>query len=1298
MPRRFILSLAVATLALFSWTRAQEPSRTETSSETPATETEGLPDSWAASFKWRSIGPAAMGGRITAIAVSAQDPNRWWAATASGGLLRTTNNGTTFEHQFDREAVVSIGDVAVAPSNHDIVWVGTGEHNPRNSVSWGNGVYKSVDGGKTWTPMGLERTFQTGRVVIHPTNPDIVYVGALGRLWGPNEERGLYKTTDGGKTWNQVLRADDMTGVMEMRMHPRDPETLLVATYTRQRDGFDTNDPAVKWSTAAGLHKTTDGGRTWRKVTGGLPTGELGRIGIDWWQKNPDVVYMVLESDRIGKLPEKAGWIGARAEDIEAGAKVNRVTDKSPAQKAGLKEGDVVVAVGDDRILSADDLTAACRRREAGQTVKIDIVREKEPLTLEVALEKEPPPRRGEGAGRGRGGFGGSAEGGGGGAEAAAADRPAGERPAGEAAAAPAAAGPEGERPAGEETGRGGGRGDQTGTADRPQEPERIFGDRLGGQNANVQKHQAFDGHEYAGVFKSTDGGETWTRVNSLNPRPMYFSQIRVDPNDENLVWVLGISLHRSKDGGKTFTGDGGRGTHADHHAMWIDPRDGKRMILGNDGGIYVTYDRGDTWDHLNHVAIGQFYHVEVDSRRDWRAYGGLQDNGSWGTVGRGPAGAGPANEDVFRIGGGDGFVCRVDPDDPDQIYCESQNGSLSRRHLDTGERGQIRPERAPGSNYRFNWQTPFVLSRHNPRIYYTAGNHVFKSLDRGKALKRISPEISRTERGSATSLAESAFDPDTLFVGTDDGALWRTKDGGREWTDLFKVGATPAATPDVQARAGTEAVPATLVEGRPAEVARGDRPAVEPAALTRPASERTGVEAPAGDPPAGGEPPAGERGGRGGGGFVSRLMERDANKDGLLQKGEMSERMAGLFDRADANGDGSLDPSEIETMSRNFGGGGRRGGRGEGGGRGETAAANGNAGTAPAPTTTPKDGTKPISQIVPGPRWISDVVCSKFDRNRVYLTMDGHRSDDDAAYVFVSENGGDHWRSLTGDLPKSAGSVHTLAEDIVNRDILYLGTEFAAWISLDRGAHWTKMNGNLPTVAVHGFAQHPTSGEIVAATHGRSLWVFDATPVRQMTRDALAADATLYKPGPAIIWKNEPSRGSTNRRFTGENPPAGAQISYSLVRNARELSLEIRDTDGKVIRNLEAKTEAGFHTVTWDLRRNPRTPPAGTGTGGGAAAGFGGGGGGPPAAAGGGGGGGGFGRRGNRAGRVPPGLYKAVLVADGKTFTQDVTVETDPDHPRGPWVEAGEFFGGDDGEEETEEQEPAGEAASAIR
>lgn len=1327
-----------------------------------------LNEAWVQSLSWRCIGPANMGGRITAIAVYEADPSIWYVATASGGLLKTTNNGVTFEHQFDHENTVSIGDVAVFQGNADVVWVGTGEANPRNSVSWGDGVYRSTDGGKTWTHCGLKGSFQIGQIALHPTNPDVAYVGALGRLWGPNEERGLFKTVDGGKTWEKVLYLDERTGVIDVQLKPGDPDTLLAATYERKRDAFDGNDPAVKIAPGSGLYRSTDGGRNWVKVVRGLPTGLLGRIGVEFYRKDPNVVYLVLESERIGKEPANAAYFGVRGEDANVGARLTEVTKDGPADKAGLLVGDVVVAVDDETIHGYDDLNRAIRRRLAGEQVRIEVSRERKSVYLDATF---------------------------------------GARPG--ASTAPAA--------------EGAPRGPQSASATAP------FSSGLGGQRENVHDQQGPDGHEFGGVYRSTDGGESWTRINSVNPRPMYFSEIRVDPSDSNYVYVLGISLYRSKDGGSTFTADGGNGAHPDHHALWIDPRDGRHQILGNDGGVYVTYDRQDHWDHLNNTAIGQFYHVAAGPNRDYMVYGGLQDNGSWGGPSRSRSGRGPINQDWINIGGGDGFVCLVDPTDADQVYFESQNGGMGRINLRTGERGFIRPPADRGVRYRWNWKTPMILSHHNTEILYAAGNYVFRSLKKGEGMKRISPEITRTNQGSATALAESKFDPDVLYVGTDDGALWVTSNGGHQWTPLtdFPKEQTPAGAAD---RSILEATVHNVAESASSAASAILKAAAQiaenpPAARQRePDSPPAPPAQPPSDPPrAEGTPPS--EGGRapGRGGFTAMLQRMDADGDGKITKDEVPERMQGMFERLDADRDGAISQEEMRQAgerARSEGGAPGRGGppprEGSGdpppgalpashgpfsqetptaspqagrdtaagaaalvgtwsgqlisdqmppgagaftltfkvdaagvlsgvvasqmgesemldvkfdpsGGRltfaaqregasfdfeanvkGErmsgrfvaeggvfemdfeatrkgvqapmgagsaaqvsaapaassatvapAASAEGNpaaggAGSAGGATAGPtvsslSTGGTNLNTLLPGARWVSSLETSRFKAGRVYVTFDGHRSDDDEPYVFMSEDEGKTWTSIRANLPTSAGSTRVIREDVVNEDILYLGTEFGAYISVDRGGSWTRLNTNLPTVAVHEFAIHPTAGEVVAATHGRSLWILDVTPIRQMTRKTFTADAHLFKPNNRIYWRPEPSRGDSGaRRFVGENPNDQAEIFYLLREPAQRVSLEIQDLSGELIRTLEPKREAGLHRVTWDLRRTP--PEASSG-------------GGPP----------GGGRFRGGASLVPSGSYVIALKVDGKTLTERLEVQTDPEYPDyRPWERGG--------------------------
>ncbi|MFN0133238.1 MAG: VPS10 domain-containing protein [Phycisphaerales bacterium] len=1282
-----------------------------------------LDPAWIEQMPWRSIGPANMGGRITDLAVVPGDPATYYAATASGGLLKTVNNGMTFEHLFDREATVSIGSMAVAASDANIVWVGTGEANPRNSVSWGDGVYKSVDGGKTWKNMGLRDSFQIGAVVIHPTNPDVVLVGAMGRCWGTGGSRGLFKTTDGGETWKRVLETDDKTGVIDIAISPGDPNIILAATWERQRDGFDSNDPIKRWGPGSGLWKSSDGGETWKRLSSGLPEVQIGRIGIEFYQKDPKVAFIVIETEKSGAAQENAAFAGLTGEDAEAGARVTRVVNGGPAAGAELKAGDIILSLDGKPILSYAGFQAALRERAPDDEIKVVLARERKPVEATIKLGKRP------------------------------------------------------------------------GSPD-----DRPYGTRLGGQVANIQNEQGVSGFQTGGVFRSDDAGDTWRRINSLTPRPMYFSKIRIDPTDEKVIYVLGVSLHISRDGGATFTEDYARQVHADHHAMWINPANPKHALVGCDGGVYVTYDQGKNWDHLNRAAIGQFYHVAVDARPFYNVYGGLQDNGSWGGPARSRTG-GAVNEDWFRVGSGDGFLCAVDPNDADQVYYESQNGATGWRNLRTGRGGSLRPPPAPdGARYRFNWETPFLLSAHNSKIYYSAGNYVFRTLTAERAMKRISPEISRTDKGSATALTESPLDADVLYVGTDDGALWATRDGGKTWVDLF-------------------------------------------------------------NPPAPSESEQTPQRPRGGG--AAMLARMDENGDGKLQRSETPEQMGRMFDDADANQDGVLDAEEMTAMAGRFGGGGRGGfgGRGGGGRGGDEAAetpndeppaeapdgrptaapprtggANGgeragegatrqpepaanpvagtwnakatgaelpteiafdliltleaegkvggrirsdlysgplNAGTFDAsagkirigfegpmgPVTieanvsgdkitgtmggqggfsVPFEGTrmreqtqasgrpgrrsarqpaaepgKALKELVPEPRWVASLEASRFVAGRVYMALDGHRSNEDGPMLLASEDYGRTWRSITTNLPAN-GSTRVLREDIAREDVLYTGTEFGCFVSIDRGKSWTKMNGNLPTVAVHDFAQHPTTGEIVAATHGRSLWVFDATALRQMTTEAIAQTATLYKPATAHVWRSEPSRGiSGSRHFIAQGGAAGATIYYSLATPARELTLRVTTQAGVAVRELrEPSMKAGLNRVVWDLRRDPParpaggTPGAGTpggpgGAPGGAASGATGAPGAVPVGAPGAAttgnpvvagapGAGGPGGRGFGGQRVATGVYRVVLVVDGKEYTQDVTIAADPDFPESGLAVGEEEWTDRSHIDESEEEEAA--------
>ncbi|MCI0684045.1 MAG: PDZ domain-containing protein [Gemmataceae bacterium] len=1093
---------------------------------------ESLPANWSKLLAWRCIGPANMGGRITGLAVFEADPSCYYVATASGGLLKTVNNGSTFEHQFDKEATVSIGAVAVAQTNRDLVWIGTGEANPRNSVSYGDGVYKSIDGGKTWKNMGLKRSFQIGKIIIHPKDPNIVYVGALGRLYGPNQERGLYKTTDGGKSWQRVLHVDNVTGVLDLVMHPQNPEVLIAATWERERDEFDSfrgnakQPPAADVYAPAKVHapgtqiyKSLDGGKTWKVLTQGLPKAKMGRIGLDWHRQNPNLVFAVIDTEKAGTgLPPSQAFVGLSTETAKGGLRVIEPVAGGPAAKAGVKKGEIVLSLDAKELRTPGQLVAALQPRKPGDTVKLRVSDDKgQEREIDVTLGTRPAPALPPGAPRVS--LGADVE------EAEDEGIVVTEITAkGAAEKAGLQVGDvilevEGTKltgnprlqiiklMVGKNPGdklkityrRGGERKDvevtleprTTGTPDRP------YGGRLAGQAANVQDQQGPDGVNTGGIYKSTDGGESWTRVNSLNERPFYFSVVRVDPTDEKIVYHLGVNFWRSTDGGKTFKTDGiNKGIHADHHDLWINPRDGRHMIIGTDGGFYVTYDRAANWEHFNHFALGQYYHVAVDNRRPYRVYGGLQDNGSWGIPSHTLRPSGPTNPDALFINGGDGFVCRVDPFDPDLIYAESQDGNLMRRHLTQGGAKSIRPKLQPGATkYRFNWNTPFILSAHNPHLYYCAGNYVFRSFKQGENSRIISPEITRTKRGSATALAESPKNPEVLWVGADDGAVWLTRDGGKTW--------------------------------------------------------------------------------------------------------------ANLTDKFSAAG-------------------------------------------------------------LPGPRWVSTIEASHANAGRCYVVFDAHRSDDDEPYVFATEDYGQTWRSLRGNLP--SGTSRVLREDIVNPNVLYLGTEFAAWASINRGQSWFKINGeSLPTVAVHEFAQPTTAPELVAGTHGRSIWVLDVSTLRQAKPEYAKDKTHLFAPARVTRWRLDTTREGMfrtgTRVFQGQNPSRNAYVDFVLGNKTEQLELKVVDIQGKTVRTLDVKkaVEPGFHRIAWDLSSEPQKGGkgkglfTGKGKGGGGAAGKG------AVAKGAKGGKGGKGPFGGGGPPVKNGVYRLILVADGQEHSQTLVIEPDP-------------------------------------
>ena len=716
-----VSALAIATITVHSQnqtpsqttptaTPAQSPSPSPSPSPTPT------PINWSTDpmlkrFVWRSIGPASMGGRIDDITAVEQNPYVIYVAFATNGVWKSTNNGTTFQPIFDTYGTNSVGDVAVAPSDPNIVWVGTGEANNRQSSSFGDGIYKSVDAGKTFTKMGLEDSQTIARIVIDPKDANIVYVAVLGHLFGPNKERGVYKTTDGGKTWNNIKFIDEDTGFTDLARDASDSKTLYAASYQRRRTSFGFNGGGP----GSGIWKTIDAGKTWKKLEGaGLPEGLLGRIGLDVSRSNPNIIYAQME---VGASTGTGG---------------------------------------------------------------------EEPTVGGPAPSPSPSP-----------------------------------------SASPSPS---------------------PGASPSPSPPD----------------------PKKSGVWRSDDKGKTWRIVSNENNRPMYYSQIRVDPKNPENVYVGGLNFSKSTDGGKTFKSLQPGIAHSDNHAIWINPNNSDQIMVGNDGGLNVSYDQGATWEFVNTIPAAQFYAIGVDMRKPYYVYGGLQDNGSWGGPSQTRNQNGITNADWYRVGGGDGFYTQVDSTDPNTVYAESQGGAVQRLDLRTGRSVSIRPRGVPrrgtgqgrqggttsaspspsaspsasptpdtlaafaaaqglggfgGANlqsnvvptppanetFRFYWNSPIHLSPHNPRIVYFGGNKLFRSMDRGDtwtATADLSKQIDRstlpimgvpgkdpmaskhdgyTGYGYVVTIAESPKLPGILWVGTDDGNVQVSRDGGATWTNVSK-------------------------------------------------------------------------------------------------------------------------------------------------------------------------------------------------------------------------------------------------------------------------------------------------------------------------------------------------------------------------------------------------------------------------------------------------------------------------------------------------------------------------------
>ncbi len=586
-----------------------------------------VPESIFDRLTFRSIGPATFSGRTTGFAVFEPDPAIFYVATPHGGLWKTKNSGTTWEILFsDRPDVSSIGAVTIAPTDASLVWIGTGESEGFLCASWGNGVYKSTDGGQTWQHMGLTDTKHIARIIVDPVDYDVVYVAATGHLWGTSKERGVFKTTDGGATWTHALFIDEDTGVADLAMDPSNNKVLYAATYQHRYAAWGSN----LGGQGSGIYKSTDAGITWKRLTNGIPSSPLGRIGLDIYRKNPSVVYAIIQFEHDGR-----------------------------------------------------------------------------------------------------------------------------------------------------------------------------------------------------DVYRSDDSGAHWRRMNKQSLKYMgnkcrFFKTIRIDPNDDHRIYVGGVEMYISDDGGKKFftypnaLQSGYRSSfniRSDHRTMWINPANSRHLITGTDGGIFVSWDQGKTWEMIDNMDLGEFYRVGFDMDMPYRVYGGLQDNRSWGGPSAVRSYLGIGNGDWFMVGGGDGFWTWGDPNDSRFIYAESQYGNMSRVDRFTNERKTIKPQLGPDDKLRWNWDTPIVISQHVPGTIFTAANRVFKSTDRGQSWKVISPDLTAQidtkeislmgvlgkdfkisgnswdgpprSYSSIVAFAESPKKAGLFYAGADDGTVHVSKDDGQTWINI---------------------------------------------------------------------------------------------------------------------------------------------------------------------------------------------------------------------------------------------------------------------------------------------------------------------------------------------------------------------------------------------------------------------------------------------------------------------------------------------------------------------------------
>jgi photosystem II stability/assembly factor-like uncharacterized protein len=847
----------------------------------------GVTSGTVSALEWRNIGPAFMSGRVIDIAMDPDDRNTWYVAAASGGVWKTENAGVTFRPIFDSYGSYSIGTVTVDPRDSEVVWVGTGENNSQRSVGYGDGIYKSVDGGRSFEKIGLESSEHVARILIDPRDSDVVYVAAQGPLWSAGGDRGLFKTTDGGERWDLVLDIDEHTGVSEVVMDPRDPDILYAVSYQRRRHVWT----LINGGPGSGLWKSTDAGATWKKINKGLPGVDLGRIGLTISPIDPDVLYAIVE---------------------------------------------------------------------------------------------------------------------------------------------------------------------------------------------------AADGED--GFFRSANGGENWSRMSDhVSGSPQYYNEIYADPHKFDRVYSLDTYMMVSEDGGRNWERLGEQWKHVDNHALAFDPEDPDHLLIGSDGGLYETWDRGETYDFKENLPITQFYKVAVDYDEPfYNLYGGTQDNATQGGPSRTRNVHGIRNSDWVVTVFGDGFDPAVDPEDPNIVYSQWQYGGLVRYDRRTEERVDIKPQEEPdGPPLRWNWDSALLISPHDHTRLYYAAQMLFRSDDRGDSWRAVSGDLTRNmDRnqlevmgriwsvdavaknastsfyGTIVALSESPIEEGLLYAGTDDGLIQVTEDGGESWSRIESFPGVP---------------------------------------------ERT---------------------------------------------------------------------------------------------------------------------------------YVNDLEASFHDPNTVYAAFNNHKMGDFQPYVLKSTDRGQTWTSITGDLPER-GSVYTLALDHENENLLFAGTEFGAFFTVDGGESWIQLKSGMPTIAIRELEIQRRENDLVAASFGRGFFILDDySPLRALRENLLEQEAHLFQVKDAWWYLESAPLAGGEKAFQGANfytapnPPFGATFTFYLkgsLESRKELRQEeereraregrdnpypswedlraedreedpvtvvtIRDEEGQVIRRLAGPTSSGTDRITWDLRYSGLQP-----------------------------------------------------------------------------------------------------------